>query len=82
MIVPAHPSRFSGASKMPSVLSGDGVKSLLALIGIVLVAIAISPTASDGSRIFLDPGNLTDILRCFWQLHLAHFGNLIWPTHD
>src|ERR1051326_4751282 len=33
------------------------------LVGIILLAILISPTAPDGSRIFLDPGNLTDILR-------------------
>ncbi len=38
-------------------------QSLLALTGIILLAILISPTASDGSRIFLQPGNLTDILR-------------------
>jgi ribose transport system permease protein len=38
-------------------------QSLLALTGIILLAILISPTASDGSRIFLEPGNLTDILR-------------------
>src|SRR5215831_8688626 len=37
--------------------------SLLALAAIVVLAIAISPTAVDGSRIFLDSGNLTDILR-------------------
>jgi ribose transport system permease protein len=37
--------------------------SLAALLGIVILAIAISPTASDGSRIFLQAGNLTDILR-------------------
>src|ERR1700741_4683590 len=37
--------------------------SLLALLGIVLLAIATSPTAADGSRIFLQAGNLTDILR-------------------
>src|SRR5436305_14974924 len=35
----------------------------LALAGIVLLAVLISPKAPDGSRIFLDPGNLTDILR-------------------
>jgi ribose transport system permease protein len=40
-----------------------GAQSLLALAGIVLLAILISPVASDGSRIFLQPGNLTDILR-------------------
>jgi ribose transport system permease protein len=38
-------------------------ESLLALLGIVVLAIAVSPVASDGSRIFLQPGNLTDILR-------------------
>jgi ribose transport system permease protein len=38
-------------------------KPLLALIGIILLAVLISPTASDGSRIFLQSGNLTDILR-------------------
>jgi ribose transport system permease protein len=39
------------------------VQSLAALVGILLLAIVISPTASDGSRIFLEAGNLTDILR-------------------
>jgi ribose transport system permease protein len=38
-------------------------KSLLALAGIVLLAILISPSSADGSRIFLQAGNLTDILR-------------------
>src|ERR1017187_4022256 len=38
-------------------------QSLAALVGILLLAIVISPTASDGSRIFLEAGNLTDILR-------------------
>jgi ribose transport system permease protein len=32
-------------------------------LGILILAIIISPTASDGSRIFLQAGNLTDILR-------------------
>src|SRR5689334_5347582 len=39
------------------------MRRLAALIGIVLLAILISPVASDGSRIFLQAGNLTDILR-------------------
>ena len=39
------------------------MKSLIALGAIGVLAILISPTASDGSRIFLEPGNLTDILR-------------------
>jgi len=38
-------------------------RSLWGLAGIVLLAILLSPTASDGSRIFLEAGNLTDILR-------------------
>jgi ribose/xylose/arabinose/galactoside ABC-type transport system permease subunit len=39
------------------------MKSLAALAGLAVLAIAISPVAGDGSRIFLEPGNLTDILR-------------------
>jgi ribose/xylose/arabinose/galactoside ABC-type transport system permease subunit len=38
-------------------------QSLTALLGILILAIVISPAASDGSRIFLQSGNLTDILR-------------------
>ena len=38
-------------------------ESLAALVGILVLAVAISPTGSDGSRIFLQAGNLTDILR-------------------
>jgi len=38
-------------------------KPLVALIGIILLAVLISPRAADGSRIFLQSGNLTDILR-------------------
>lgn len=39
------------------------MKSLAALAAIVALAILISPTATDGTRIFLGVGNLTDILR-------------------
>jgi ribose transport system permease protein len=39
------------------------MKSLAALAGLVLLAVLISPVAGDGSRIFLQSGNLTDILR-------------------
>ena len=39
------------------------MKSFAALAGIVVLAVLISPSAADGSRIFLQPGNLTDILR-------------------
>ncbi len=38
-------------------------QSFAALAGIVILAILISPSAADGSRIFLQIGNLTDILR-------------------
>jgi ribose transport system permease protein len=38
-------------------------QSLAALAGIILLAILTSPAAADGSRIFLQIGNLTDILR-------------------
>jgi ribose transport system permease protein len=37
--------------------------SLIALIALVLTAAATSPLAQDGSRIFFELGNLTDILR-------------------
>ena len=51
----------------PSPRAGAGLlrraQSVVALLGILVLAILISPTASDGSRIFLQPGNLTDILR-------------------
>jgi ribose/xylose/arabinose/galactoside ABC-type transport system permease subunit len=38
-------------------------KGILGLAGIIVIAIWISPLASDGSNIFLEPGNITDILR-------------------
>ena len=38
-------------------------KSLAALGGIVMLAVLTSPVAGDGSRIFWQAGNLTDILR-------------------
>jgi ribose transport system permease protein len=48
---------------MPGAAVLRRLQSLAALLGIVILAIAISPVASDGSRIFLQAGNLTDILR-------------------
>jgi ribose transport system permease protein len=36
---------------------------VMALLGVVLLAIVTSPSATDGSSIFLQAGNLTDILR-------------------
>jgi ribose transport system permease protein len=41
----------------------ERTQGVIALAAIVLLAIVISPAASDGSRIFLQLGNLTDILR-------------------
>src|SRR5581483_254826 len=38
-------------------------QSVLGLIIILGIALITSPRASDGSLVFLDPGNLTDILR-------------------
>lgn len=38
-------------------------RNLAALAGILVLAIILSPTAADGSRIFLQAGNLTDVLR-------------------
>lgn len=49
--------------KVSTLIASDAAKRLIALIGVILLAILISPVASDGSRIFLDLGNLTDILR-------------------
>jgi ribose transport system permease protein len=63
MIVPAGPSRASSPFRIPPIFSGDGMQRMIALAAIILLAILMSPTASDGSRIFLDTGNLTDILR-------------------
>src|SRR5215469_2435394 len=39
------------------------VPSLIALLVLILLAAIVSPTASDGSHIFFQLGNLTDILR-------------------
>jgi ribose transport system permease protein len=39
------------------------LQALPALIGIIVIAIIVSPRAADGSNVFLEPGNLTDILR-------------------
>lgn len=39
------------------------LQSLMGLLIVLAIALVTSPRASDGSLIFLDPGNLTDILR-------------------
>jgi ribose transport system permease protein len=41
----------------------DRFSGLVALIGVVVLAVATSPVSSDGAIIFLQVGNLTDILR-------------------
>ncbi len=41
----------------------DVAKSLVALSAICILAVLFSPNAADGSNIFLQAGNLTDILR-------------------
>jgi ribose transport system permease protein len=41
----------------------EGLQSVAGLAGILVLAVVFSPAAADGSRIFLQPGNLTDILR-------------------
>jgi ribose transport system permease protein len=41
----------------------DAAKSLSALAAIFILAVLVSPTTADGSNIFLQLGNLTDILR-------------------
>lgn len=41
----------------------QAASALIALLAILLLATATSPLASDGSRIFLEAGNLTDVLR-------------------
>jgi ribose transport system permease protein len=57
------PALASRANRLSGWARRDDIKSGLALAGIILLAIVISPIASDGSRIFLELGNLTDILR-------------------
>ena len=47
----------------PALARFRGLQSVLGLALIVLLAICLSPRAADGSIIFLDPQNLTDILR-------------------
>ncbi|HXJ91684.1 MAG TPA: ABC transporter permease [Terriglobia bacterium] len=39
------------------------LQALVALAGVIVLAIVLSPRAADGSNIFLEAGNLTDILR-------------------
>ena len=57
-------SALRGSALLPHVgTTARKLKSVLGLIGIVIVAIALSPKTFDGSNIFLEPGNLTDILR-------------------
>jgi ribose transport system permease protein len=63
MIVPVNSTQLPAKFRKSSALSSDPAKRLIALAGVIMLAVVISPIASDGSRIFLDAGNLTDILR-------------------
>jgi ribose transport system permease protein len=53
---------IGGGWKLP-LASLRRAQSFSGLLGIIILAILLSPRASDGSRIFLQAGNLTDILR-------------------
>jgi len=48
---------------MTRTLPWRNLQSLVGFFGIAILAIILSPKAADGSRIFLQVGNLTDILR-------------------
>jgi ribose/xylose/arabinose/galactoside ABC-type transport system permease subunit len=63
MIIPGRSLQPSAKWRSHSTWANGTVKGLIALAGVVVLAIIISPVASDGSRIFLELGNLTDILR-------------------
>jgi ribose transport system permease protein len=65
---PGGPPHFAAAARLRE------SKGLVALAGIVLLAIVISPVASDGSRIFLQAGNLTDILRQISLIGIVSLG--------
>src|SRR5882762_7323653 len=43
--------------------AGSVPRGVIALLAIVILAGLTSPVAADGSRIFFEAGNLTDILR-------------------
>src|SRR5882762_6596269 len=43
--------------------AGSVPRGVIALLALVILAAATSPLAGDGSRIFFEAGNLTDILR-------------------
>jgi ribose transport system permease protein len=57
----AGPSRRAGRAAASRIL--NRLQALPALAGIILITILLSPHATDGSNIFLEAGNLTDILR-------------------
>jgi len=57
----ARPRGVAGALK--TLGRAQTAQGLTALLAIVILAAVTSPVAADGSRIFLQAGNLTDILR-------------------
>ena len=56
-----RPRRF--APSLKALGQTQAAQASVALIALVIVAALTSPTASDGSRIFFEAGNLTDIVR-------------------
>jgi ribose/xylose/arabinose/galactoside ABC-type transport system permease subunit len=60
-LTPARSPLWQGLPGGPGVRAR--LQSALVLIIVLAIALVTSPRASDGSLVFLDPGNLTDVLR-------------------
>jgi ribose transport system permease protein len=60
-LTPARSPFWQGLPGGPGVRAR--LQSILGLIIVLGIALVTSPRATDGSLVFLDPGNLTDILR-------------------
>ena len=60
-LIALTPQGFSQALR--TLRQAKAVQALIALLAIVLIAVLTSPLSADGTRIFLETGNLTDILR-------------------
>ena len=48
--------------------------------GIKVPDTALVRDAIDLSRSLLEPFLFNHVMRCVWQVPVAHFGGLIWPT--
>ena len=74
---------FGGVLALTSLLfvlpNVDGITGVALLVGAVSAGSAWVATSSPGLSYFGLQTALAFYI-CFWQLHLAHFGNLIWPT--